>query len=176
MFNDFSFSAQYPYYNGSFYAYRTDILDWYSALHQASTSTYLGAYGHLVVVTSLAEQEFVSGLGPESWIAANDTKNQGNFAWASGLETGSLLSSLDFNPWDAGQPDGNMLESCVFMKSPTLKWHDSNCAVALPWVIEFQCGTGYLSTSSGCQGFLNFAFDVSHANSDKFQPFVQRDA
>ena len=114
---------------------------------------YFGIPGHLVSIESEEEQAFVTSIVPESWIAANDTKDPEFWAWAAGPERGELLN---FTAWDVGQP-GVLNEPpygahCVRMLSPHLLWTVENCAIALPYLVEFECAPGLEFGPHGCVG------------------------
>ena len=137
------------------YQLRTDIQDWHAALATAPLINHFGVTGHLVSIESEAEQAFVASIVPETWIAANDTKDPGAWSWAAGPDQAELLN---YTAWGDGQP--GVLDMppygahCVRLRSPDLLWYVENCAVALPYLVEFECAEGLEFGSNGCAGAL----------------------
>ena len=151
------FAAWYQFFNGHAYQLRSDILDWHAALGTAPFVTYNGLAGHLASIESEEEQAFVESIVVETWIAANDTKNLGNYGWAAGYDKGQ---ELNYTLWDVSEP--NTGHHCVQLRSPNLKWATQNCAVALPWLVEFECPDGYELGPHGCRSWWIASSSVQH--------------
>jgi hypothetical protein len=70
------------------------------ALADAESRTYLGIPGHLVTITSQAEQDFLANnptLRREvMWIAASDAAIEGEWRWVAGPEKGQLFWRGDY--------------------------------------------------------------------------------
>jgi hypothetical protein len=83
---------------------------WDQALELAFASNLAGVQGHLVTITSAAEQAFVvarMGLitvgwnGDDIWITASDATAEGVWEWMSGPELGSIVAFSDW-AWPEG--------------------------------------------------------------------------
>ena len=144
-------------FNGHYYEVREDAVTWTAAKTNAAASTYLGMTGHLVSITSLAEQQFVMSLGQTSWIGASDTgSTKGNYSWAAGPDSGIVLSS-NFSAWAPKQPDNaGGTEDCIEIIAGTggntSNWNDLNCNSMIGFIIEYECNTGYVLVGSACIG------------------------
>ena len=118
---------------------------WNQAATAVEDSTYLGSSGHLVVITSQDESNFVAGLAPDSggaWIGLDDKANEGDFRWATG-------EPLTFTRWANGEPNDAFGEDCVNTYGSnqawwggTARWNDLDCDVLWPgyvthYVIEY---------------------------------------
>ena len=104
------------------YRYVVSPLDWNAALAAATTYSWNGQTGHLVTVTSLAENNFIYSafVGPRfaaavaggahygdpaleqatSWIALSDRSTEGTWRWMTGPEAGTVTS---FSNWGGGR-------------------------------------------------------------------------
>jgi hypothetical protein len=124
--------------NGSFYEYvKQSLISYSDAKAAAATKTFAGRTGHLVTITSQAEQDFVSGRisgATNIWIAATDAGKEGVWYWDAGPE-------LDKVFWRSSQ-------ACVtFSGDGTLKsQYTSTCVV----------GSSYSSSGVAVSTF-NFA-------------------
>ncbi len=82
---------------------------WSAANAAAESSTYLGAPGHLVSITSPEEQAFVENLiadlDKSAFIGLTDRAVEGTFAWTSGEPT-------DYLNWGSGEPNDFFDEDC----------------------------------------------------------------
>src|SRR5262249_41355326 len=106
--------------NGHYYAVSLTTSNWLDAEAQAVS---LG--GHLVTITSQAEQTFIEnhflsgGNGPNDhsiyWIGLNDAAVEGTFVWSSG-------ETFNYTNWQAGEPSNtNNVEDYV-----GINWHFGN--------------------------------------------------
>jgi len=98
------------------YRYVINPLDWNAALAAASTYSWNGQMGHLVTVTSQAENDFLYSafVGPRfatpganveqatPWLALSDRETEGTWKWMAGPEAGSVTS---FENWNFGEPN-----------------------------------------------------------------------
>jgi hypothetical protein len=114
----------------------------------------LSAGGHLVTITSQAEQTFVWGLAnmTDVWIGATDGKmeNQpGEMSVPSVWITGEDI--MQFNGWAAGEPNnyqkacssgmGDCWEHCGFMWVDTQgAWNDDICGYEKAYICEWDTG------------------------------------
>jgi hypothetical protein len=114
--------------------------------------------GHLVTITSAAENAYVTGLiGLDSWIAADDTAVEGVFRHSAGPEVGSALA---YTAWGTGQPDNYLNnDDCILLwktSSPN-NWRDAPCANILNFVVEYECSAiGMEMSITGCRGLSCF--------------------
>ncbi|HTE54931.1 MAG TPA: C-type lectin domain-containing protein [Kofleriaceae bacterium] len=90
--------------------------------------------GHLAAVTTLAENELVSRVVPDSgplrdvWIGASDQASEGRFDWVSG-------DPFDFDHWRDGEPNdgGQNGEDCAVLEGDEnlpgegVQWDDRDC-------------------------------------------------
>lgn len=95
--------------------------------------------GHLVTVTSAAEQDWIKNKLPGvSWIGATDQVSEGTWEWITG-ETWS------YSNWDAGQPDDGALGQdfalIVVLDGGVIVWDDNggpnNPGAAYPYICEW---------------------------------------
>ncbi len=130
---------------GHYYQAVTATLTWASARDDAATRTYFGRHGHLVTITSAAEQAFVVNTFPgalgTSWIGAfQDTtapdysEPAGGFRWVTG-------EPMQYTAWSPGEPNNGGLgspENFVILGANGL-WDDFGTATSLAsgYVIEF---------------------------------------
>ncbi len=124
-----------------------------AALSNSSVSRFDGRQGHLVTITSAAENNFVMALtGSTSfWMAGGDVQ-EGVWRWTAGPESGRLL---DIYPtfWASGEPTGSKLENALCYLSSAQGWADYFHIGFLGYVIEYECpfnpfSTGYCSRKS----------------------------
>jgi hypothetical protein len=96
--------------NNHVYEFVNTDVRWDQALTLASASNLAGVQGHLVTITSAAEQAFVvshMGLitvgwnGDDIWIAASDATTEGTWKWMAGPELGTAVA---FSDWAWGGP------------------------------------------------------------------------
>jgi len=112
-------------YNGHSYYRSTGSAFW---LNAKSNCEAMG--GHLVTVTTAAENNFIFNIWPSGWIGLTDEVNEGVWRWVTG-ETYSYTS------WNPGEPNNAGNEDYVqFVGSG--KWNDLPNGVSLPYVLEFE--------------------------------------
>jgi len=134
---------------GHCYLLNTGATTW-STARQACMSLSPG--GHLVTITSQAEQDFVWGLAMQNvWIGATDglADDAPGTGMASTWITGEDIGQ--FNGWTSGEPNnyektcpsgsGTCYEHCGFMQeSSSGAWNDEICGSMLPYVCEWDSG------------------------------------
>lgn len=162
--------------SGTFSAYRLDSVsrEWDDArLHAASTS-YLGVAGHLVTISSLAEQRRVEQLTlGETWIGLTDADalggqefgNIGNLpqpnAGSGAVPVAGQLGAgwrwitgepLVFQHWAHGEPNDSFDEDAGVLRADGL-WNDNRAGSALgqggplfPSLIEYDLPSGAAPT------------------------------
>lgn len=90
--------------NGHYYDLVVETTSWTDARDAAAASTYMGLTGHLVTITSLAEQAFLnSTINPDSlkaWLGLTDEAVEGTFEWITG-------EAFAFSNWANGEPNQN---------------------------------------------------------------------
>lgn len=130
--------------NGHYYDINTTLLNWADAKAAAESMTYAGMQGHLVTITSQAEQDFLMqnlsnlAFGSNSqfgfWLGASKSSPSANFEWVTG-------EAFNYTNWNPGEPNGDATPSALhfFQFSQKGKWND---ATATSWlwgsVIEYE--------------------------------------
>jgi hypothetical protein len=118
-------------YNGHSYYRSTGSAFWSNAKANCDA---MG--GHLVTVTTSAENNFLYNLWPSGWIGLTDEVNEGVWRWVTG-ETYSYTS------WNGGEPNNAGNEDYVQFVGAG-RWNDLPNTVSLPYVLEFE----YIVTTS----------------------------
>ncbi len=99
----------------SFYQYVNSNVSQSVANTAAQASVINGVAGHLVNITSAAENTYVDSLTTNDvWLGASDTTVEGEWRWTDGVEagiqfwqgdnTGSVVNNM-YENWNAGEPD-----------------------------------------------------------------------
>jgi len=113
----------------------------------SGASTLNGVAGHLVTITSQAENDFVDTLaaGNEVWLNASDSAVEGEWRWAGGNEdnlmfwngdsSGSLQNGF-YENWNAGEPNDSAGEDGVSMRADGT-WNDVDVTSTNFYVIEW---------------------------------------
>ena len=110
-------------YNGHSYYRSTGSMTWTDA-RQAC----LNMGGHLVTVTSAAENNFIFNLWPSGWIGLTDEVVEGQWRWVTG-------EPFSWSNWNAGEPNNAGNEDYIQFVGGG-KWNDLP-NVSLPYVLEF---------------------------------------
>jgi hypothetical protein len=90
--------------NGHYYQLFSDVgfplISFDFALTRAESTSHLGIPGHLVTITSPAEQQFLTstygGTSFKIWIGASDAAVEGEWRWVAGPERGQLFWQGDY--------------------------------------------------------------------------------
>jgi hypothetical protein len=132
-------------------------LSFASALSASAARSFLGVQGHLVTISTAAENAYVTGLLPVTnvWIAADDIAVEGTYRFSAGPAAGTALTYL---PWSPGEPNGFNNEDCAMLWDFGVlpnNWADWGCANLAAFMIEYECSTGMELTLAGCQGLPN---------------------
>ncbi|MFN8176644.1 MAG: T9SS type A sorting domain-containing protein [bacterium] len=137
--------------NGHFYEFvAAPSIAWNAARAAAAASSHLGIPGHLLTVTSAAEDFFVrdtfaNGTATTGWIGASDAAAEGVWLWVDGPEsgtqfwqgdtTGSVTPPWNYARWGAGEPndyppvggeDFGALALGVYGRIQPGEWGDAN--------------------------------------------------
>ena len=101
--------------------------------------------GHLAVITSPEENEFLSGfmVNQCALIGLSDANYEGNFQWVNG-------EPLGYTDWASYQPNNdNGNQDCAVICSDG--WYDSHCEIAYEFIVEIPCTT-YEQTTGPTNG------------------------
>ena len=93
-----------------------------------STTSRCGVAGHLADLTTKEEADALAAFMDQSvpfnrvaWIGLNDQTTEGLYQWSNGDEATYFDWGLNgVKP----EPDGGIVEDCVFLSALDLKWHD----------------------------------------------------
>ncbi|MCW3095762.1 MAG: hypothetical protein JWL77_1380 [Chthonomonadaceae bacterium] len=159
--------AQVVFFSGTGHYYEAvqASVTWPQARDAAATRTYLGRTGHLVTITSAAEQAFVTGSFPVAipngyWIGAYQDKTATDFSEPAGGFRWVTGEPWQYTAWNSGEPNNNggfgPSEDFVIFASEG-RWNDQGTATSV--------GTGYIVEYD----FPKPSFDV---NGDGFADIV----
>ena len=112
-------------YNGHSYYRSTGTAFWLTAKANCEA---MG--GHLVTVTSAAENSYIFGLWPSGWIGLTDEITEGVWRWVTG-------ETYSYSSWNSGEPNNAGNEDYVQFVGGG-KWNDLPNTQSLPYVIEFE--------------------------------------
>ncbi len=152
-------------YNGHSYYRSTGSMFWTDA-RQAC----LNMGGHLVTVTTAAENSFIFGLWPSGWIGLTDEVVEGQWRWVTN-ETYSYTS------WNPGEPNNAGNEDYVQFVGGG-KWNDLPNGVSLPYVLEFEYIVTYTpwvlhqTVYTNSSGF----YSISQPTNPSIEWYIQIDA
>jgi Lectin C-type domain/PEP-CTERM motif len=128
--------------NGHYYQYVGSNVTWQQALAAAAAATHMGMQGHLVTLTSAAEDSFVSATvanGAVAWIGASDDGNEGVWTWRAGPEMGQVLTYTNWAPGEPNNCCGG--ENYIQTNWSAGRWNDhggpGNAGQVNGYVIEF---------------------------------------
>ena len=143
-------------YNGHSYYRSTGNAYWTDA---RAACANMG--GHLVTVTTAAENSFIFGIWPSGWIGLTDEVTEGVWRWVTG-------EAYSYTSWNPGEPNNAGNEDYVQFVGGG-RWNDLPNNVSLPYVLEFEyivtttAWTFYktvYTNSAGCYSF-NEPYDPS---------------
>ena len=177
----------------SFYQYVTTKETWGDANITAQSSTLTGlsgVNGHLVTITSAAEQSFVDGLvvgtGRDyAWTAGSDSGVEGTFVWMDGPEAGQQFWPATmglYENWNGGSPTSNNKSRdhmILLDDSDNNEWSVQKESSSSGYVIEWEAssliaaadkntlsGGDGLDTMYGGSGLDVFMFEATSAFND----------
>ena len=138
-------------YNGHSYYRSTGSMTWTSA-RQAC----LNMGGHLVTVTTAAENSFIFNLWPSGWIGLTDELIEGQWKWVTG-------EAYSYQSWNSGEPNNSNNEDYIQFVGGG-RWNDLNNSSSLPYVLEFEYIVDYtpwvLLTTSTTDTAGKYVFSV----------------
>ena len=117
-------------YNGHSYYRSTGSAFWTDAKNACAN---MG--GHLVTVTTSAENSFIFGIWPSGWIGLTDEVTEGVWRWVTG-------EAYSYSSWNPGEPNNAGNEDYVQFVGGG-KWNDLPNGYALPYVLEFEYIVNY---------------------------------
>lgn len=152
-------------YNGHSYYRSTGTAFWLTAKANCEA---MG--GHLVTVTSAAENNFIFSLWPSGWIGLTDEVTEGIWKWVTN-ETYSYTS------WNGGEPNNAGNEDYVQFVGGG-KWNDLPNNQALPYVIEFEYIVDYTPWTLFQTVYTNSAgyYSFSQSTNPATEWYIQIDA
>jgi hypothetical protein len=112
-------------YNGHSYYRSTGSAIWTTAKQNC-----INMGGHLVTVTTAAENTFIFGLWPSGWIGLTDEVTEGVWQWVTG-------EAYSYTSWNPGEPNNAGNEDYVQFVGGG-KWNDLPNNQNLPYVLEFE--------------------------------------
>jgi hypothetical protein len=86
--------------------------------------------GHLVTVTTAAENSFIFNLWPSGWIGLTDEVIEGQWRWVTG-------EPYSYQSWNPGEPNNSGEEDYIQFVGGG-RWNDLNNNNSLPYVLEFE--------------------------------------
>lgn len=139
----------------SFYQISAGTATWAAANTIAENATLIeppnvfgveGVTGHLAVITSQIENDFVDAIVPNTaWLGGSDAAVEGEWRWTGGpesgqqfwqgLHTGSTVAGSYAN-WGAGEPNNSGAEDNMHMRADG-RWNDQAGTTSYRYVIEW---------------------------------------
>ncbi len=112
-------------YNGHSYYRSTGTAIWTTARQNC-----INMGGHLVTVTTAAENSFIYSLWPSGWIGLTDEVTENVWQWVTG-------EPYSYSSWNGGEPNNAGNEDYIQFVGAG-KWNDLPNNQALPYVLEFE--------------------------------------
>jgi hypothetical protein len=116
--------------NGHAYEYVAVNIGWIEAQSAALQRQFEGINGHLVNVTSAAENTFLGTLAPVGWLGGNDAAQEGQWLWADGSEAGQVFwlggsdgQAVSYASWGDGEPN-NLGNEDYLNRNSDGSWND----------------------------------------------------
>jgi len=129
------------------YAVNPTAKSWEQALEDAASCNYFGVHGHLLTVTSQAENNFVKNfIGLTwAWTAGHEITGVNQwYVWASGPEIGVSITNIGWAPSSVTVP-----WACLALNKDG--YLDQACNNNLAYIVEFECPSGqWLKKDVGC--------------------------
>ncbi|MUP39290.1 PA14 domain-containing protein [Labilibaculum euxinus] len=136
----------FPAFSGTLpgYTYLGELYNhtyYYSNTSEKATTAMQNAInsgGHLVTITSQAENDFIDSKVGDIWIGLTDAAAEGTFVWCNG-------EAVSYTNWNSGEPNNSGNEDYTQMYSNG-KWNDIPDTYWKRYVVEFE---GALVTQTG---------------------------
>lgn len=116
--------------NGHWYLLLNQERSWHTA-HEYCR----GMGAHLVTIQDEAENQFVFGISPLSWLGASDEAQEGDWKWVTG-EPLTYTNWSEGEPNNCGEPDCQPEHFAIFSEN-TPRWNDVP-ALELPFICEWE--------------------------------------
>ena len=134
-------------FEGHTYYFYNRLSTWYAAKYMCEK---LG--GHLVTITSAAENAFVKAMIGNSsiWLGATDKDSEGTWKWVTG-------EGFSFSDWGEGEPNNDVSlnegrEDYIHMLTENGKWNDSAGSVTYPFICEIDTAYTVTYNANGGSG------------------------
>lgn len=111
--------------NGHSYYYSNRSVNATTAMQNS-----INAGGHLLVINSQAENDWIDNRTGGIWIGYNDVASEGNFVWVTGETNG-------YENWNTGEPNNSNGEDYTVMYSNG-SWNDLRGTRTSRYILEFQ--------------------------------------
>ncbi len=111
--------------NGHSYYYSNRSVNVTTAMQNS-----INAGGHLLVINSQAENDWIDNRTGGIWIGYNDVASEGNFVWVTGETNG-------YENWNTGEPNNSNGEDYTVMYSNG-SWNDLRGTRTSRYILEFQ--------------------------------------
>ncbi len=141
-------SLRYDPSTGNFYKLSTSNTNYAGAKAAANSTTLFGVTGHLVNISSAAENAFVTSMiSASTYIGASDAAVEGEWRWDDGPEngdlfwlgtgaTGSAQNGLYTN-WNGTEPNNSGNEDAIQLFTNG-RWNDIPASTNMPYLIEWE--------------------------------------
>ena len=165
--------------NGHYYEYFASQLQWEEAREQANLREFNGVRGHLVNISSAAENAFVASILPADedfiWLGATDVAEEGIWVWADGPEAGQTIGP--FEGWNNGEPNngGDSEHVALFPglaasggENGLGKWNDGKARWHSSMVVEYSSSSEQTAVVAHSMSWRSSS--RLHASAVEFQP------
>jgi len=150
-------NVTYSEETGSFYQFVISGNNATTAAANAASTTLIGVNGHLAVVTTQAEIDFLDPIANPTndassgsyWLSGGDTATEGVWLWDDGPEAGvqwsnggTLINNFTA-PWAAGQPNGGATQNYTYLWSASDALADAGLngfAHSEGYIVEWEAG------------------------------------
>ncbi len=152
-------NLRYNATTGNFYQFIAGTTNLATARANSAAAMVNGIGGHLVTITSAAENNFVRNLitTGSAWLDASDAAVEGEWRWMSGPEAGQLFwlgtgsgsaQNGFYTNWNGGEPNNSSNEDGVQLFSGG-GWNDINVGSSFSYVIEWEGAAVLASLQNG---------------------------
>jgi len=134
------------------YEVRHDTVTAQGALVLSSIASYRGVQGHLMTIQDAVQNAFVKWIADSSsfWMALEIDVPSGTWVFTAGSDVGNKPT---YTHWLYGRPIlGSNSSNCAVFNGSSGRWVDAGCGQYFPYVVEYDCGQGYVFGPSSCIG------------------------